>query len=339
MRYAKIYDVMWENPAFIALPMQAKLGYTYLCSCGHCNQIGYFRMPLAYMATDMGIDVMEAAKIMKALEAGKFVLFNPDTSRVLIRSYLKWNAPASGSNVKAMAKIFDELPEDNLDEAFLHMADRVTSGRGLGQFSRESARASGATTKKQDEQASRPVNDPMDAPVVAPVVIPKDTPEDMPEVAPQKQKQEQEQKQENSSLRSLAPSCDDDAAPSAPTTPQPDPSQDVLLVMPCTGAGGKTWKVTRGYLDGLRDTYPGIDLMAECRKAKAWLDANPRRLKTYSGMKAFLTSWFSRAQNRLGSCLPYSQQRGTSSLPDSVIHTEDAWAGQKGGKISFGGSR
>ena len=330
MRYAKIFDVMWENPAFIALPMQAKLGYTYLCSCCHCNQLGYFRMPLAYMATDMGIDVREAANVMKALENGKFVIFNPDTSRVLIRSYLKWNAPASGSNVKAMAKIFDELPDDNLDETFLHMADRVTTDRGLGQFSRESARASGVASRKQGNQDSIP----MDTPVVAPVVTPQDAPEDMPEVAPQKQEQEQEQ---DSSLRSLAPSCDDNAAaPSAPSTPQPDPSQDVLLVMPCTGAS-KSWKVTRGYLDGLADTYPGINLLAECRKAKAWLDANPRKLKTYSGMKAFLTSWFSRAQNHLGgaSC---AQPGRVSSLPESVIHTEAAWAGQKGGKITFGGA-
>lgn len=330
MRYAKIYDVMWENPAFIALPMQAKLGYTYLCSCGHCNQIGYFRMPLAYMAADMGIDVMEAAKIMKALEAGKFILFNPDTSRVLIRSYLKWNAPASGSNVKAMAKIFDELPEDNLDEAFLHMADRVTSGRGLGQFSRESARASGVASKKQGNQDSIP----MDIPVVEPVVTPQDAPEDIPVVAPQKQEQKQEQK--NSSLRSLAPSCDDNAAPSAPSTSQPDNSQDVLLVMPCTG--GRSWTVTRGYLDGVRDAYPGIDLLSECRKAKVWLEANPRRKKTYTGMKAFLTSWFSRAQNHQGGAA-YAQSGRASSLPESVIHTEDAWAGAKGGKISFGGSR
>lgn len=330
MRYAKIYDVMWENPAFTALPVQAKLGYTYLCSCGHCNQIGYFRMPLAYMATDMGIDVMEAAKIMKALEAGKFILFNPDTSRVLIRSYLKWNAPASGSNVKAMAKIFDELPDDNLDATFLNMADRVTTDRGLGQFSRESARASGVASRKQGNQDSIPMD--------IPVVTPQDAPEDIPVVAPQKQEQKQEQNQESSSLRSLAPSCADNAAaPSAPSTPQPDPSQDVLLVMPCTGAGGRSWKVTRGYLDGLEDTYPGIDLLCECRKAKAWLDANPRRLKTYAGMKAFLTSWFSRAQNRIGGSLPYAKPGGTSSLPDSVLQTEKAWAGLKGGKLSLGG--
>lgn len=320
MRYAKIYDRMWQNPDFVALSMQAKLCYTYLCSCCHCNQIGYFRIPLAYMAADMGMTPADAAKVVKELESAGFVRFDADTSRMLIRSYLKWNPPDSIKNLKAMAKVFDQMEASELDPLFVSIANEMAEQRGMSLFSQVSERAS--KIKESPSIAS-----------VMPHVMHQEE-----GMACKEQEQEQEQEQEYSSLRSLVPSCDN-AAPSAPTTPQPDPSQDVLLVMPCTGAGGRTWNVTRGYLDGLRDTYPGIDLMAECRKAKAWLDANPRRLKTYSGMKAFLTSWFSRAQNRLGSCLPYSQQRGTSSLPDSVIHTEDAWAGQKGGKISFGGSR
>ncbi len=319
MRYAKIYDRMWQNPTFAALSMQAKLCYTYLCSCCHCNQIGYFRIPLAYMAADMGMATADAAKVVKELESAGFVRFDADTSRMLIRSYIKWNPPDSIKNLKAMAKVFDQMEDSELDPLFVSIANEMAEQKGMTRFSEVSTRAS-----KIKDSAS-----------IANVM-----PHDMPHQEGMTCKeQEQEQEQENSSLRSLAPSCDDDAAPSAPSTPLPDPSQDVLLVMPCTGAGGKTWNVTRGYLDGLGDTYPGIDLMAECRKAKAWLDANPRKLKTYSGMKAFLTSWFSRAQNRLGSSLPYSQPRGTSSLPDSVIHTEDAWAGQKGGKISFGGSK
>lgn len=318
MRYAKIYDRMWQNPDFVALSMQAKLCYTYLCSCCHCNQIGYFRIPLAYMAADMGMTPADAAKVVKELESAGFVRFDADTSRMLIRSYLKWNPPDSIKNLKAMAKVFDQMEASELDPLFVSIANEMAEQRGMSLFSQVSERAS-----KIKENPS-----------IANV---------MPHVMPQEEgmackEQEQEQEQEDSSLRSLAPSCDN-AAPSAPTTPQPDPSQDVLLVMPCTGAGGRTWNVTRGYLDGLRDTYPGIDLMAECRKAKAWLDANPRRLKTYSGMKAFLTSWFSRAQNQVRSRLSFAQPRGTSSLPDSVIHTEDAWAGQKGGKISFGGDK
>lgn len=329
MRYAKIYDQLWENQDFIGLSIEAKLGYTYLCSCTHCNQIGYFRLPLAYIAADMGIKIDAATRVVKELEAAGFVRYNPDTSRMLICSYLKWNGSTSPKNVQGMADIFDQLPGDDLDAEFVRIVERY----GIGEFFKRSKRACNINVQAGDTVSTGDAsnNDTVQQPDGYPI--------DTVSVEYLTQKQEQKQEQEYSSLRSLAPSCDKNAAPSAPTTPQPDPSQDVLLVMPCTGAGGKTWKVTRGYLDGLRDTYPGIDLMAECRKAKAWLDANPRRLKTYSGMKAFLTSWFSRAQNRLGSCLPYSQQRGTSSLPDSVIHTEDAWAGQKGGKISFGGDK
>ena len=315
MRYAKIYDRMWQNPDFVALSMQAKLCYTYLCSCCHCNQIGYFRIPLAYMAADMGMTPADAAKVVKELELAGFVRFDADTSRMLIRSYLKWNPPDSIKNLKAMAKVFDQMEASELDPLFVSISNEMAEQRGMSLFSQVSERASKIK----------------ESPSIANV---------MPHVMPQEEgmackEQEQEQEQD-SSLRSLVPSCDN-AAPSAPTTPQPDPSQDVLLVMPCTGAGGRTWNVTRGYLDGLRDTYPGIDLMAECRKAKAWLDANPRKLKTYSGMKAFLTSWFSRAQNHLGgaSC---AQPGRVSSLPESVIHTEAAWAGQKGGKITFGGA-
>lgn len=331
MRYAKIYSQLWATPDFLCLSTEAKLGYMYLCSCEHCNLIGYFRLPLAYISADMGIKVDAAVRVVKELEAAGFVRYNPDTSRILIRSYLKWNGSSSPKNQQGMADLFDQLPKDDLDVDFLQNAEKYC----INEFFKQSKRANSIQKQEIDTISKSDTNgidtkSQSDTDATDTVSI---------EYRTQKQKQKQKQKQEYSSLRSLAPSCDDDAAPSAPTTPQPDPSQDVLLVMPCTGAGGKTWKVTRGYLDGLRDTYPGIDLMAECRKAKAWLDANPRRLKTYSGMKAFLTSWFSRAQNRLGSCLPYSQQRGTSSLPDSVIHTEDAWAGQKGGKISFGGSR
>ena len=43
--------------------------------------------------------------------------------------------------------------------------------------------------------------------------------------------------------------------------------------------------------------YPGIDPLAESRKALAWLDAHLTKRKTNSGMKQFLTSWMNRAQN------------------------------------------
>lgn len=47
--------------------------------------------------------------------------------------------------------------------------------------------------------------------------------------------------------------------------------------------------------------FPGVDVMTESRKALAWLNANPRQIKTWDGMPRFLFAWMSRAQNRGGS--------------------------------------
>lgn len=44
--------------------------------------------------------------------------------------------------------------------------------------------------------------------------------------------------------------------------------------------------------------FPAVDVPQELRCMRAWLDANPAKRKTESGMKRFATSWLSRAQNR-----------------------------------------
>lgn len=349
MRYAKIYDLMWDNPEFISLSVQAKIGYVYICSCSHCNLIGYFRMPLAYMATDIGISENDAASVIAELEAHGLVLYNTDTNRVLIRSYLKWNPPQSGSNVKAMAKMFDELPADTLDKTFIDAADSAISAKRLihisGQITRKicensantsvlnfktSGGASGFATKDNTKGEVLPVvlKEKCVGKTTSTTGATKET-----ETETETEAETEAEVNKCSSLRSLAPSCAENVAPSAPKPEKTtmDDSQDTLLVLPCTG--GRSWTVTRGYLDGVRDAYPGVDLLGECRKAKVWLEANPTRRKTIRGMKAFLANWFTYAQDRQSHT---GKLRG-SSLPDSVVRTEDAWAGQKGGKVSFGG--
>ena len=328
MRYAKIYDQLWENPDFLGLSVEAKLGYTYLCSCSHCNQIGFFRLPLAYIAADMGIKVDAAARVVKELKAAGFVRYNPDTSRMLILSYLKWNGSTSPKNVQGMADIFDQLPGDDLDAEFVGIVERY----GIKEFFKRSKRACNISVQTNNtvsacDASSNDTVQQSDGYHIDTVSI---------EYRTQKQEQKQEQKQD-SSLRSLAPSCDKTDATSTPDAPtadapcsRPDDSQDALVVLPCTG--GKSFAVTRGYLDGVQDAYPGVDLLGECRRAKVWLDANPKRRKTLGGMKSFLASWFAREQNHGGRFRAPER----SALPDSVIHTEEAWAGQKGGKL-FGG--
>jgi len=48
------------------------------------------------------------------------------------------------------------------------------------------------------------------------------------------------------------------------------------------------------------ELYPGIDVDRELRKMLGWLESNPRKRKTKAGVKNFITSWLSKAQDRGG---------------------------------------
>lgn len=67
----------------------------------------------------------------------------------------------------------------------------------------------------------------------------------------------------------------------------------VLLTFPTIGRGASTWDLTEAQCAEWQRAYPGLDVLGECRKALAWVDAN--QPKTAKGMKAFLVNWFNRA--------------------------------------------
>jgi hypothetical protein len=66
-------------------------------------------------------------------------------------------------------------------------------------------------------------------------------------------------------------------------------------------------------------TYPAVDVFAELAKMESWLDANPSKSKTSKGIKRFVNSWLSRAQDRGGSspkCEGKKTIRQRSNLDD-----------------------
>lgn len=97
----------------------------------------------------------------------------------------------------------------------------------------------------------------------------------------------------------------------APITQHAHPSPDTespetlsrsepVMVFPVVGKGAKEWPLMLSYVEELRKDFPTIDVMAELRKAHAWLVANPGRRKTAGGMPRTLVSWMSRTTDRRG---------------------------------------
>lgn len=56
------------------------------------------------------------------------------------------------------------------------------------------------------------------------------------------------------------------------------------------------------------ELYQAVDIKQELRKMKGWLDSNPSKKKTKSGIKRFINNWLSRAQDSGGSRKEISDQ-------------------------------
>jgi hypothetical protein len=58
----------------------------------------------------------------------------------------------------------------------------------------------------------------------------------------------------------------------------------------------KTWGLSAALLAELREAYPGVVVLEECRRALQWVRTN--QLRTAKGMPKFLNAWMARAQDK-----------------------------------------
>lgn len=73
------------------------------------------------------------------------------------------------------------------------------------------------------------------------------------------------------------------------------PAERALLVFPCR-AEPSSWALTAEQVDKWQRLYQGLDVLAEARKALAWVEANG--CKTAGGMTKFLVKWLNNAIDR-----------------------------------------
>ena len=60
------------------------------------------------------------------------------------------------------------------------------------------------------------------------------------------------------------------------------------------------YSVTQSDIEHYKELYPAVNIEQELRSMLGWLEANPRKRKTRSGIKAFITKWLSKTQNQGG---------------------------------------
>lgn len=99
----------------------------------------------------------------------------------------------------------------------------------------------------------------------------------------------------------------------------PAASEPPVLTFPTVGESPE-WVLTHRHVADLRESFPTLEVLAECRKALGWLNANQRRRKTPKGMPQFLFGWMSRSQNRgQGGSFDSSDPRGTRAAAEEFL--------------------
>lgn len=109
--------------------------------------------------------------------------------------------------------------------------------------------------------------------------------------------------------------------------PRRKPTDDspVVMVLSCNG-GVKEWPLTEAKMAEYRGSFPGVDVLSECRKARQWCFDNPSKRKTFNGMAAFLGRWLSKAQDRSGTKEPTTMPKRTEknvAAARSFLGSED----------------
>lgn len=70
--------------------------------------------------------------------------------------------------------------------------------------------------------------------------------------------------------------------------------------------------VTTVERDGYQNTYPNVDVNQELLRMVAWIDANPAKRKTKTGIKRFINTWLSRASK------PQARPAGSLSAQERI---------------------
>jgi hypothetical protein len=275
----------------------------YLITSPGSNMIGLYYLPIGTIAHDIGCGFEGASKGLQRLSQLDFSSYDDETEFIFVHEMAKYQIGESIKpddrkhkwvidewlkccNYSLLCKFFDRY-----GEPFRIPRERLES-RGIEGASKGHRRGitrgiEGAHTRDGDgdgdgngEETTRSCTEPEKAPASAPSGC-----------------------EQLSLLEELtkAEEPPPQKAPSSPASPE-------VFRLPCLGPETSR-AITQDEVDSWREAYPGVDVMAELRKMKVWLEANRAKRKTHRGIPAFAVKWLGKAQDSPKKYAPVSQYR------------------------------
>jgi len=81
------------------------------------------------------------------------------------------------------------------------------------------------------------------------------------------------------------------------STPEVIENNSPIVIELPLNVKGTFHQVLQSDVDEFSELYPAVDIIQEVRGMRGWCNSNPTKLKTKTGIKKFINSWLSKAQN------------------------------------------
>jgi len=119
MAYGEVQGKIWRSPTVRGLADHEKLAWNYLLYNQHSNMMGYYLLPLPYMADDLEWDLEKTTKTIATLEQRGLISYDSEAQVLLVRKYLKYNSLATGNREVGAISRFREIPASILAKHLL----------------------------------------------------------------------------------------------------------------------------------------------------------------------------------------------------------------------------
>lgn len=129
--------------------------------------------------------------------------------------------------------------------------------------------------------------------------------------APRTEKNREEKKEERKTDASHLAQSD----ASASSTPEANPSPPAALI---PLVDGSAFPVPQALVAEFESAYPAVDIPGELARIRAWCITNPKNRKTKSGIRRFLNSWLSKAQNQAPRASPGASCWQTAKMAETA---------------------
>lgn len=120
------------------------------------------------------------------------------------------------------------------------------------------------------------------------------------EIDEKEKNQKKEETEKENTDASVANTYSNIASVLAPSLSCPElvetTSEPALITLPLND--GSEWPVTTEMVTEWSSLYPAVDVMQELRKMRGWCLSKPKNRKTPRGVRAFITTWLSKEQDR-----------------------------------------